>query len=164
MVQVSKLSFEGGLCSDWNAFSRATGVRRVRSDSLPWYGHFYSKTVPTSYRTPKSVQNPPRTPVHYIYYYIDDANALFGMFQGFKKTTPYGCTWKLRLSPPSVRCVDRAFKTLTAIISVRQDFNWATGFPSSNLNPFESPPTWLQYNWRFVFEKGSKNVWKLENW
>ena len=29
----------------------------------------------------------------------------FGMFQGFKKATPYGCAWKLRLSRPSVRCV-----------------------------------------------------------
>ena len=29
----------------------------------------------------------------------------FGMFQGFKKATPYGCAWKLRLSRPSVCCV-----------------------------------------------------------
>ena len=29
----------------------------------------------------------------------------FGMFQGFKKATPHGCAWKLRLSHPSVRCV-----------------------------------------------------------
>ena len=26
-------------------------------------------------------------------------------WQGFKKATPYGCAWKLRLSRPSVRCV-----------------------------------------------------------
>ena len=36
---------------------------------------------------------------------FNDAYVLFGMFQGFKKATPYGCAWKLRLSPPSVRCV-----------------------------------------------------------
>ena len=31
----------------------------------------------------------------------------FGIFQGFKKATPYGCARKLRLSRPSVRCVFR---------------------------------------------------------
>ena len=29
----------------------------------------------------------------------------FGMFQRFKKATPYRCDWKLWLSRPSVRCV-----------------------------------------------------------
>ena len=28
------------------------------------------------------------------------------MFQGFKKTTPYGRAWKLRLSRPSAHCVE----------------------------------------------------------
>ena len=33
----------------------------------------------------------------------------YSMFQGLKKATPFGCTWKLRLSCPSVRCV-RGYK------------------------------------------------------
>ena len=35
--------------------------------------------------------------------------AYLDMFQRFKKATPYRCAWKLRLTPPSVRCVG-AFK------------------------------------------------------
>ena len=34
---------------------------------------------------------------------FNDAQILFGMFQGFKKATPYGGARKLRLTPPPVR-------------------------------------------------------------
>ena len=37
---------------------------------------------------------------------FNDAQILFGMVQGFKKTTPYGRAWKLRLSRPSAHCVE----------------------------------------------------------
>ena len=36
---------------------------------------------------------------------FNDDKILFGMYQGFKKATEHGCAWKLRLTPPSGRCV-----------------------------------------------------------
>ena len=56
-----------------NTILRAAGVRRARSESLPWSVHMGAKTVPTSYRTPNSVQGHPRSPGQNIYYYIDMA-------------------------------------------------------------------------------------------
>ena len=37
---------------------------------------------------------------------FNDAQILFGMFQGFKKATPYGGARKLRLTLPPVRRVE----------------------------------------------------------
>ena len=37
---------------------------------------------------------------------LNDAQILFGMFQGFKKATPYGGAKKLRLTLPPVRRVE----------------------------------------------------------
>ena len=59
MAQVSKQSLLGGLCSERNTFLRAAGARRVRTKKGLLHDHFYAKTVPTTYRTPKSVQNHP---------------------------------------------------------------------------------------------------------
>ena len=45
---------------------------RTKKDSYP--DHFQAKTVPTSYRTPKSVRNLPILTPQNIYYYIDNIN------------------------------------------------------------------------------------------
>ena len=74
MVQVSKPSFLGGLCSDRNTFSRAAGARRARSENFPRIYQFYAKTVPTSYRTSKSVHRHPKLAPQNAYYYIDLGN------------------------------------------------------------------------------------------
>ena len=49
---------------------------------------------------------------------FNDAEILFGMFQGFKKAIPYGRAWKLRLSRPSEPCADenKIFNTLKVFI------------------------------------------------
>ena len=43
---------------------------------------------------------------------FNDAQILFGMFQGFKKATPYGGARKLRLTLPPV-CREHANDTLS---------------------------------------------------
>ena len=52
-------------------FSRSVGMRRARTKKGLWHDHFYGKTVPTSYRTPKSIHPIPKHPVQNIDYYID---------------------------------------------------------------------------------------------
>ena len=64
---------------------------------------------------------------------FNDAQILFGMFQGFKKVTPYGCAWKLSLSHPSVRCdtgstliaVKNLLRTFNSLISKHNKLKWA---------------------------------------
>ena len=59
-----------------NTILRAAGVRRARSEYFPWSVHMGTKTVPTSYRTPNSVQGDARSPGQNIYYYIDVMSVL----------------------------------------------------------------------------------------
>ena len=71
MVQVSKQSFLGGLCSDRNTFSRAAGARRARSEKFSRQCFLFAEAVPTSYRTQNSVHKQQSSSGHYIYYNID---------------------------------------------------------------------------------------------
>ena len=78
MVQMSKMSFWGLLCSNQNTFSRTAGVRRARACERPSCVHMGGEAVPMSYRTPNLDHDHPRSDVRYIYYYIDVCNfALF---------------------------------------------------------------------------------------
>ena len=43
---------------------------------------------------------------------FNDAQILFGMFQGFKKVTPFGRAKKLRLTLPPVRRAKKVWATL----------------------------------------------------
>ena len=56
MVQGSNPSFSGHLCSDRNTFLRAAGAR---SEIFFHYWFLFIKTVPTTYRTVKSVHASP---------------------------------------------------------------------------------------------------------
>ena len=55
------------------------------------------------------------------------------MLQGFKKVTPYGCAWKLRLSRPSVRCAHDSGRIFLFVIHINA-ISWKKmawlGFPN----------------------------------
>ena len=59
MVQASKQSSWGGLCSGRNTFWRAAGARCARSEIFFHHWFLFIKTVPTTYRTAKSVHTSP---------------------------------------------------------------------------------------------------------
>ena len=71
MVQVSKQSFKGGLCSEWNAFSRAAGARRARSEKFSRQCFLFGEAVPTSHHPQNSVHKHESSFAQNIYYNID---------------------------------------------------------------------------------------------
>ena len=58
------------------------GARRARSENFPWIHRFYAKTVPTSHRTPASVQGHPKGTPQNIYYYIDMGKSSENLYTG----------------------------------------------------------------------------------